>query len=135
MNADGKLLVDGRDVEMKDKPTLHPYRATLLAETHGTIGLLAVEVRGRSCPSDAVIRGLKSCSEVPWRLQVLGHLAGEAAMMAFIRNAAIKHVVFDRWTYDDDGQRKRADLSMSPKRTVSAHQSRLPDLYFRKRRE
>ncbi|MBB2990271.1 hypothetical protein FHR72_001739 [Mycolicibacterium iranicum] len=117
MNADGTLLVDGQDVAMKDKPTLHPYRATLLAETKGTIALLAVEVRGRSCPSSAVIRGLKACSEVPWRLQDLGNLAGEAAMMAFIRNAEVKRVVFDRWTYDDDGQRDRNDVSMS----VTAH--------------
>jgi hypothetical protein len=117
MNADGTLLVDGQDVEMKDKPTLHPYRATLLAETRGTIALLAVEVRGRACPSDAVIRGLKACSDVPWRLQDLGNLAGEAAMMAFIRNAEVKRVVFDRWTYDDDGQRDRNDVSMS----VAAH--------------
>jgi hypothetical protein len=113
MNADGTLIVDGQDVPMKDKPTLHPYRATLLAETKGVVALLAVEVRGNSCPSKAVIRGLKACSEVPWRLQVLGDLAGEAAMMAFLRGAAVKRVVFDRWTFDDDGQRKVNDVSMS----------------------
>jgi hypothetical protein len=113
MNADGTLIVDGQDVPMKDKPTLHPYRATLLAETKGVIALLAVEARGRSCPSLAVIRGLKASSDVPWRLQVLGDLAGEAAMMAFIRNADVKRVVFDRWTFDDDNQRKTNDVSMS----------------------
>lgn len=113
MNADGTLIVDGVDVPMKDKPTLHPYRASLLAETKGTVALLAVEVRGRSCPSTAVIRGLKACSDVPWRLQALGNLAGEAAMMAFIRSADIKRVVFDRWTFDDDNQRKTNEVSMS----------------------
>ncbi|MGV0738178.1 hypothetical protein ABQF35_14545 [Mycobacterium syngnathidarum] len=113
MNADGTLIVDGQDVGMKNKPTLHPYRASLLAETKGTVALLAVEVRGRSCPSEAVIRGLKSCSEVPWRLQVLGNLAGEAAMMAFLRNAEVKRVVFDRWSFDDDSQRNRNEVSMS----------------------
>lgn len=113
MNADGTLIVDGQDVSMKDKPTLHPYRATLLAETKGVVALLAVEVRGNSCPSRSVIRGLKACSHVPWRLQVLGDLAGEAAMMAFLRGAAVRRVVFDRWTFDDDGQRKVNDVSMS----------------------
>ncbi|AQA03902.1 hypothetical protein BVC93_17350 [Mycobacterium sp. MS1601] len=113
MNSDGTLIVDGEDVSMKDRPTLHPYRATLLAETRGTIALLAVEVRGRSCPSDGIIRGLKECSDVPWRLQVLGNLAGEYAMMAFIQAATVKRVVFDRWTFDDDGQRNRNDVSMS----------------------
>lgn len=112
-NSDGTLIVDGQDVPMKDRPTLHPYRAALLAETKGLIGLLAVEVRGRSCPSTAVIRGLKASSDLPWRLQVLGNLAGEAAMMAFIRNAEVKRVVFDRWTFDDDNQRKTNDVSMS----------------------
>lgn len=113
MNSDGTLIVDGQDVSMKDRPTLHPYRATLLAETKGTIALLAVEVRGRSCPSDGIIRGLKQCSDVPWRLQVLGNLASEYAMMAFIEAASVNRVVFDRWTYDDDAQRKRNDVSMS----------------------
>ena len=113
-NADGTLLVDGADdIELKDKPTLHPYRALFLAGDTEVRALLAVEVRGRSCPIDAVIRGLKSSSEVPWRLQVLGHLAGEAAMKEFIRNAAVGRVVFDRYTYADDGAKSQHDVSMS----------------------
>lgn len=113
-NVDGTLLVEGEpDVQLKNKPTLHPYRALLLAGHETTRALLAIEVRGRSCPIDAVVRGLKACSDVPWRLQVLGHLAGEAAMMEFIRNAQIDRVVFDRWSYDNDGQRSRHDVSMA----------------------
>ena len=34
-------------------------------------------------------------------------------MMAFIRNAEVKRVLFDRWTFDDDGQRDHKDVSMS----------------------
>ncbi|MFF1392149.1 hypothetical protein [Rhodococcus erythropolis] len=113
-NADGTLLIEGADdIELKDKPTLHPYRALFLAGDTEVRALLAVEVRGRSCPVDAVIRGLKQSSEVPWRLQVLGHLAGEAAMKEFIRNAAVGRVVFDRYTYADDGAKSQHDVSMS----------------------
>jgi len=114
-NADGTLLIEGaEDIDLKDKPTLHPYRALLLAGDAHTRALLAVEARGRSCPVDAVIRGLKNSSGVQWRLQVLGHLASEAAMNEFIRNATVGRVVFDRYTYAGDGEKSpRHDVSMS----------------------
>lgn len=112
-NADGTLLDGAAVIDMKDKPTLHPYRALLYAPAKTKVGLLAVETRGRTCPHLAVVRGLKNCSEVPWRLQVLGHLAGEAAMLAFLRRASVNHVVFDRWTYDDAGARDHRDVSMT----------------------
>lgn len=137
-NADGTLLVEGSDdIDLKDKPTLHPYRALLLAGDKEVRALLAVEVRGRSCPVEAVIRGLRQSSDVPWRLQVLGHLAGEAAMKEFIRNAAVGRVVFDRYTYADDGAKSQHDVSMSVTAEgvdVKSEVSSWADSFFERRR-
>lgn len=115
-NRDGTLLIEGEpDIELKDKPTLHPYRAVLYAPAESTRGLIGIEVRGRSCPHEAVVRGLANCSDVHWRLRVLGNLAGETAMLDYLRNAEISKTVFDKWTYDSSGAREVKDLSLAVK--------------------
>ncbi|MBY4206716.1 hypothetical protein HQO44_09600 [Rhodococcus fascians] len=115
-NRDGTLLISGQpDVPLKNKPTLHPYRAVLIAGDADKIGLVAVETRGRSCPVEAFVRGLSVSSEVPWRLQLMGHLAGELAMTEFLRNATITQAIFDRWFYTSDGTRDTKDVSLAVK--------------------
>lgn len=115
-NRDGTLLVEGApDIELKNKPTLHPYRAVLYAPAESTRGLIGIEVRGRSCPFEAVVRGLANCSDVHWRLRGLGNLAGETAMLEYLRNAEISKTVFDKWTYDSSGAREVKDLSLAVK--------------------
>ncbi|MGN7133419.1 hypothetical protein ACTHQY_09110 [Rhodococcoides corynebacterioides] len=114
-NLDGTLLLDDGDISLANKPTLHPYRAALYAPEGTSRGLIAVEVRGRSCPVDPVLRGLRMISEEDWRLRDLGNLAGEAAMMAYLRNAEIRETVFDKWTYDKSGAREVKDLHMAVK--------------------
>lgn len=115
-NLDGTLIFDDPavdDIELKGKPTLYPYRATLVANKDSKRGLLAVEARGRSCPVDAVIRGLHAVSPDGWRLRILAHVAGEAAMTDFIRRAKVGVVQFERFTHDDDGAPNRHDVKMS----------------------
>lgn len=116
-HADGTLIdpdaPDAGDIDLKGKSTLHPYRATLITRPDLTRGLLAVESRGRSCPMPSVIRGLNAVSEDNWRLRAISHLAGEAAMIAFITQSKIKQVSFDRWSYEADGARDSREVSMA----------------------
>ncbi|MBF4478271.1 hypothetical protein [Rhodococcus rhodochrous] len=115
-NADGTLIYDDSkepDVELRGKPTLYPFRATLVTKPGLTRALLAVEARGRTCPLDAVVRGLHAVSADEWRLRILSHLAGEAAMMDYLRRAKIGKVVFDRWSFADDGSRTQNDVTLS----------------------
>jgi hypothetical protein len=116
-HADGTLIdpddPDAGDISLKGKSTLHPYRATLITRPDLTRGLLAVESRGRSCPMPSVIRGLNGVSVDNWRIRAVSHLAGEAAMIAFITQCEIRRVSFDRWSYEADGARDRREVSMS----------------------
>ncbi|WP_141216821.1 hypothetical protein [Rhodococcoides fascians] len=117
LNLDG-TVIDPRDetavdVPLRDKSTLHPYRAVLIAERDATRGLLAVETRGQSCPIVSVVRGLNHFSKDKWRLRVRAHLAGEAAMLKFIRSASIDRVQFEKFGFDGDGAKQRREVSMS----------------------
>ena len=116
-HADGTLIdpddPEAPDISLKDKSTLHPYRATLITRPDLTRGLLAVETRGRSCPMASVIRGLNKVSVGGWRLHAISHLAGEAAMIAFITQSQIKQVNFDQWSYEADGARIRREVAMA----------------------
>jgi len=115
-HADG-LLIDpddptAPDVHLKNKSTLHPYRATLVVKPELRRGLLAVEARGRSCPMVSVVRGLNEVNGEGLRLRVIAHLADEAAFLDYIRHSEVRQVNFDRWAYDDDGARDRREVSM-----------------------
>ncbi|MGE2724417.1 hypothetical protein [Mycolicibacterium pulveris] len=115
-HADG-LLIDpddpaAPDVHLKNKSTLHPYRATLVVKPELRRGLLVVEARGRSCPMVSIVRGLNEINSEGLRLRVIAHLADEAAFLDYIRNAEVRQVNFDRWAYDDDGARDRREVSM-----------------------
>lgn len=116
-HADGTLIdpddPEAPDILLKDKSTLHPYRAALITRPDLQRGLLAVETRGRSCPMASVVRGLNAVSADGWRLRPISHLAGEAAMIAFITQSQIKRVSFDRWSYEADGARDRHEVSMA----------------------
>ncbi len=116
-HADGTLIdpddPDAPDIALKDKSTLHPYRASLVAHPEHTRGLLAVEARGRSCPMASVVRGLNRVSANNWRLRAISHLAGEAATIAYIAQCDIKRVNFDQWTYQSDGARNRHEVAMA----------------------
>ncbi|MDC9015202.1 hypothetical protein [Mycobacterium marinum] len=116
-HADGTLIdpddPEAPDISLKDKSTLHPYRATLVSRPELTRGLLAVEARGRSCPMASVVRGLNRVSVDNWRLRPISHLAGEAAMIAYISQSQIKRVNFDQWSYEADGARNRREFMMA----------------------
>ena len=117
INSDGNLVdpvdPDAPPTSLKNKSTIHPYRATLVTRPEFQRALLVVETRGRACPIISVVRGLNSISVDGWRLQIVGHLAGEAAMLAYIRRANIKQVAFDKWVYEDDGPRGRREMSFA----------------------
>lgn len=113
----GGVLIDpddpsADDTPLKNKSTLHSYRALLVTQPSLKRGLLAVEARGRSCPMVSVVRGLNEINSEHLRLRVISHLADEAAFLDFIRNSQVKQVLFDRWAYDDDGAKDRREVSM-----------------------
>ncbi len=115
-HADG-LLIDpddptAPDVNLKNKSTLHPYRATLVVRPELRRALMVVEARGRSCPMVSVVRGLNEVNSEGLRLRVIAHLADEAAFLDYIRRSEVRQVNFDRWAYDDDGARDRREVSM-----------------------
>lgn len=116
-HADGTLIdpddPEAGDVPLRNKSTLHPFRATLVTDPTTIRGLLAVETRGRACPMASVVRGMNAVSERNLRLRAISHLAGEAAMIDFITQAEIKRVEFDRWSYQADGARDRREVAMS----------------------
>lgn len=115
-HADGTLIDPddpaSPDVKLKNKSTLHPYRASLVVRPDLRRGLLAVEARGRSCPMVSVVRGLNAISSEGLRLRVMAHLADEAAFLDYIRNSEVRQINFDRWNYDADGARDRREVSM-----------------------
>jgi hypothetical protein len=114
-NRDGTLrLANGDDQPLENLYTLYPYRAVMVCSDDWTKALVAVETRGHSCPADYLTAALKRSSSVPWRLKMLTHLAGEAAMVAFLQSADISRVTFDKYEFSDDGSRKpRKDVSLA----------------------
>ncbi|MGF0312490.1 hypothetical protein [Rhodococcus sp. IEGM1428] len=117
VNADGTVIDPqddaADDIPLKNKSTLHPYRAILVCQPDSTRALVAVEARGNSCPIVSVIRGLNKCSEDNWRLRVVAHAVGEAAMLQFIKEASVKRVDFDKHDFEADGARERREVAMS----------------------
>lgn len=115
-HADGTLIdpedPTAPDVRLKNKSTLHPYRASLVVRPELRRGLLVVEARGRSCPMVSVVRGLNDVNSEGLRLRVMAHLADEAAFLDYIRNSEVRQINFDRWHYDSDGARDRREVSM-----------------------
>ncbi|MFD6515164.1 hypothetical protein [Rhodococcus sp. NPDC060176] len=117
INGDG-ILVDPKDVDdegrsLRGKSTLHNYRACLLADPSSMRAIVAVEVRGRSCPIESLVKGLRHVSSVPWSVRPLGNVAGQAIMEEFIRTAKIGRVQFHKWTHTSDGTRDQREVSMS----------------------
>lgn len=100
------------DVPMKNKSTLHPFRATLIARPTSRRALLVVEARGNSCPMVSVVRGLNQINSEGLRLRVMAHLADEAAFIDYIQHSEVKRLTFDKWDYDNDGARSRREVSM-----------------------
>ncbi|WP_301845949.1 hypothetical protein [Rhodococcus pyridinivorans] len=120
--AYGAIHVDGTVLDPEDatyeqklrgKATVFPYRASLIAREGHTRGILAIEVRGRSCPLTAVVRGLKMASDVPWRLKPFANLADRSAMENFIRRGEIVGARFEKWSFESDGQPKRRAVEMA----------------------
>lgn len=120
--AYGAIHVDGMIIDPEDatyeemlhgKATVYPYRAALIAREEHTRGILAVEVRGRSCPSTALVRGLKTVSAVPWRLKPFANIADQKAMERFIRRGEIVGARFEKFSFEGDGQHKRREVEMS----------------------
>jgi hypothetical protein len=117
VNSDG-TVIDPRDdladdIPLKNKSTLHPYRAILVCNPESSRALVAVEARGNSCPIVSVIRGLNKCSTDNWRLRVVAHAVGEAAMLKFIEEASVKRVNFDKYDFETDGARDKREVAMS----------------------
>lgn len=115
-NADGTVMYDDPeepDIDLRGKPTLYPYRAALVTAEDKHRGLLAVETRGKSCPVEAVVRGLHRISADNWRIRVLSNLASEAAMLDYLSRARVGKVVFDQYRVEKDGSRTRSDVTMS----------------------
>lgn len=115
-HTDGTLIdpsvPDSEDVPLKNKSTLHPYRATLVAAPGAYRGLLAVETRGRACPMVSLVRALRAISSEGFRVKAVSHVASEAAMLDYIANAEIKRVNFDQWSFNDDGQKTRREVAL-----------------------
>ncbi|MDQ0284458.1 hypothetical protein [Rhodococcoides fascians] len=116
IHVDG-LIIDPEDATkdqaLRGKSTVYPYRAALVAREDHPRGILAVEVRGRSCPLTAIVRGLKSASDVPWRLKPFANLADKQAMETFIRQGEIVGARFEKWGFASDGQPGRKEVEMS----------------------
>lgn len=101
------------DQHLRGKATIYSYRASLIARPGNDRGILAVEVRGRSCPVVPVIRGLKMVSAAPWRLRPSASLADQAAMENFIRRGEVIGARFQKWSHMTDGQPSRREVQMS----------------------
>lgn len=107
--SDDGVVVDpsgGTDIDLNGKATLHHYRASLIVGPGCNYGILAVEVRGRSCPRDQLVRALKETTDQPWRLKIRNGVANKAAVLQFIENATIRSVTFTEFAYDVAGNKK-----------------------------
>lgn len=123
VHVDG-MIIDPEDASkdqmLRGKATVFPYRASLIARDDHPRGILAIEVRGRSCPLTAVVRGLKTVSAVPWRLKPFANLADKQAMENFIRRGEIVGARFEKWAFDGDGQPKRREVEMSVRTRIES---------------
>jgi len=99
-------LEGGSDIDLAGKATLHPYRASLITHPGFEFAVLAVEVRGRSCPKDQLVRALTDSTSQPWRLRIRTGVADKAAVLRFLDRSIVSAVTFIEHGYAKDGQRK-----------------------------
>jgi hypothetical protein len=107
--TDDGIVVDldgGADIDLAGKATLHPYRAALITGTGMQFAILAVEVRGRSCPKDQLVRALRDSTGQPWRLKISHGVAGKAAVLQFVDRAEVGAVTFIEHGFATDGSKK-----------------------------
>lgn len=118
INIDGTAIdTTGQyaDLDLSGWATNHKYRASLVAAEGATRAILAVEVRGRTCPVGAIIRAMHGASDVPWRLRTHDNVADLAAWRQFVNDGSLERLELTEWVYDTDGARgrKRAELSLN----------------------
>ncbi|MEV7428339.1 hypothetical protein AB0N29_01860 [Nocardioides sp. NPDC092400] len=93
------------DFDLTGKSTLQDFRAVIRTKKGARRAIVAVETRGRACPANALLRALKSCSDVPWRLRLHDHIADVAAVRAFVDKGTVEHLELTEWSFDDDGHK------------------------------
>ncbi|MGC4903057.1 hypothetical protein ACLQ2Y_27470 [Micromonospora echinospora] len=104
---DGTLIdpdgVNG-DQDITNLAVTNPYRSVLVTPASGFVALLAVEVRGRTCPYRRVIKGFEVIGNGRYRLKVEEGIADQAAVADFIRNGIVKELEVVRYSRatDDD---------------------------------
>lgn len=105
-----------------------PYRAALITADGLPRAILAVEVRGRTCPVSSVIRAVRTVTG-GWRLRTHANVADRGAWDRFIGQANIDRVELTEWTYDNDGaaRQQRAALWLKVDQEAQAPIDRLRD--------
>ncbi|MVA75475.1 hypothetical protein GC722_05445 [Auraticoccus sp. F435] len=78
----------------------------LYARDDDNRGLLAVEVRGRFCPKEQIVRALRKASDVPWSLILHKGVADKVAVLAYIERAEPQSIEFLEYGIASDGQRQ-----------------------------
>lgn len=105
---DGTLIdPDGgvdSDQDISNLAVTNPYRSVLVTPASGFVALLAVEVRGRTCPYRRVLKGFEVIGAQRYRLKVEEGIADQAAVADFIRNGMVRELEVVRYSRasDDD---------------------------------
>ncbi|MBT0773173.1 hypothetical protein KIH74_29790 [Kineosporia sp. J2-2] len=100
------------DIDIDGLANAKPFRSVLVTPRTGTTAMLGVEVRGRSCPHDKIIRSLNTLAVDVGKLKLIDSVADIYAVSDFIRNGMIPEVNLVKYRVSRDGISKRHDVDL-----------------------